>query len=69
MKDTPKPRLYSIKDFIRDYGISRASLYEEIKHGRIRARKFGKKTLIAREDAEAWFSRLPDLKPAHRAAA
>ena len=67
MEDTKAPRLYSVKAFLRDYSISRAKLYEEIKRGKIRARKIGRKTVIAREDAEAWLSASPVLDTAHRA--
>jgi hypothetical protein len=33
--------------------------YEEIKSGRLRARKIGKRTIIIVEDAEDWLRALP----------
>jgi hypothetical protein len=35
--------------------------YDELKRGRIRAKKLGKKTVILRSDAENWASSLPAL--------
>jgi len=68
MESNKSPRVYSVKDFLREFSISRAKFYEEIKRGKIRARKIGRKTVVAREDAEAWLSASPVLDTAHRAA-
>lgn len=54
----PSKRAFSIEEFCRTYGICRASAYVEIKEGRLRIRKCGRRTLIAVEDAENWFSSL-----------
>lgn len=43
------------------YNIGRTFLYEEIKAGRIAARKAGKRTLILKRDMEAWANSLPTL--------
>lgn len=49
---------YSIPDFCRATGTSRSKAYEEIRAGRLRAIKFGARTLIRRQDAEAWLDQL-----------
>ena len=37
----------------------RRDLYEELKSGRLRGRKIGKRTIITEDDAEDWLRRLP----------
>ena len=49
----------SIADFCRRYGVGRTTVYEEIKSGRLRARKIGKRTAIGTDDAEDWWRHLP----------
>ena len=51
-------QVYDIKSFCRAYGISRSFAYLEIKAGRLRPFKAGRKTLISREAAETWRSAL-----------
>ncbi len=50
---------YTISEFTRLAGIGRSFLYEEVKAGRLTVHKAGRRTLITREDAENWLSRLP----------
>ena len=45
---------YNLKSFCKAHGISRSFAYLEIKAGRLKPFKAGRKTLIAREAAEAW---------------
>ena len=54
-----RQRAMSVARFSEDYGIGRTKAYEELKSGRLRARKAGKRTIISLEDTEAWFLRLP----------
>jgi len=49
----------SISEFCQRYGPGRTTTYEEIKSGRLRARKIGKRTIIAEDDAEDWLWHLP----------
>jgi hypothetical protein len=50
-------------------GLCRDNLYDEIRAERLRAKKFGKRTLVLKADAEAFLKALPDLKlPAKEAA-
>jgi hypothetical protein len=45
---------YDVQSFAKAYGISRAQIYIEIKAGRLRIFKVGRRTLISCEAAEAW---------------
>jgi len=56
-------RAYSIEQFAREEGIGRGTVYAEIREGRLRARKVGRRTIITAEDAAAWRNNLPDWKP------
>jgi excisionase family DNA binding protein len=55
-------RAFSIKEFCRRFGVGRTTVYEEIKLGRLRARKIGRRTIILEDDAEEWLRRLPLMK-------
>lgn len=50
---------YSIEAFCERFGLGRSKTYEEIRLGRLKIRKVGARTLIAHEDAIAWFNALP----------
>ena len=52
-------RAMSIAEFCERYGPGRTKTYEELKSGRLRARKIGKRTIITEDDAEDWLLRLP----------
>jgi excisionase family DNA binding protein len=54
-----RQRAMSIDDFAERYGPGRTKTYEEIRSGRLRARKIGTRTIITEDDAEEWLSRLP----------
>lgn len=49
---------FSVNDACRVLGIGRTVLYDEIKRGRLRTVKLGRRTLIRRQDAEEWLNRL-----------
>ncbi len=51
--------LMTVADFCARYRVGKTSLYREAAAGRIKLRKFGAATRIAREDAEAWLEILP----------
>lgn len=53
------PELLTVADFCARYSIGRTSLYREVNAGRLKLRKFGSATRIARTDAEAWAANLP----------
>lgn len=52
---------HTLNDFCERYGIGRTKAYEEIKAGRLKARKNGRYTLITEEAAQAWLASLPRL--------
>jgi hypothetical protein len=54
----------SIAEFCQRYDIGRTSAYSEIKQGRLRARKRGRRTTIAEDDAEDWLRSLPVIEAA-----
>jgi excisionase family DNA binding protein len=55
----PFRRVLSVLEFSKSYGIGRTRTYQELRCGRLRAYKAGKRTLIATEDADAWLRSLP----------
>ncbi|WP_148275015.1 helix-turn-helix domain-containing protein [Novosphingobium sp. PP1Y] len=53
------PELMTLADFRRRYSISNSQVYREVQAGRLRIRKLGAASRIARTDAEAWAEGLP----------
>lgn len=53
------PEMMTVAAFLARYSIGKTSFYREVAANRIRIRKFGTATRIAREDAEAWAASLP----------
>jgi hypothetical protein len=53
----------SISAFARDHGLCEQSVYNAINRGQLKARKFGRRTLIAAEDERAFLDSLPTIKP------
>lgn len=58
-----RQRAFSVRQISEIYSIGRTKIYEELKSGRLRARKIGKHTVILEEDAEDWLRRLPVIGP------
>lgn len=59
-----EPRLrgaLSIKDFARLFKISSCKVYDEIRQGRLHAKKVGTRTVVFWEEAERWASELPTV--------
>ena len=57
----PNAPALTLKDFCDAYRVCRETAYQQIRAGRQRAVKVGKKTLILRADAEEWAATLPAL--------
>jgi len=57
-----RQRVMSIDEFSHSYGPGKTKTYEEIKEGRLRARKIGKRTVITEDDAEDWLQHLPVIE-------
>lgn len=53
------PELMTVADFLRRYSIGRTTFYREVAAGRIRLRKLGIASRVARADAEQWADSLP----------
>jgi hypothetical protein len=56
-------RAFGIEEFCGRYSVGRTTAYAEMKAGRLRRRKVGKRSIIAQEDAEAWLRWLPIVTP------
>ena len=52
----------SIADVVRASGLCRTLVYGEIRAGRLPARKCGRRTIILRQDLEAFLQRLPSVR-------
>jgi excisionase family DNA binding protein len=52
----------AVSEFCSRYGICRDTFYAEVRRGRLRATKVGKKTLILRADEDKWLAALPALE-------
>jgi Helix-turn-helix domain len=63
-QSAPQKRGFSVEQFCEIYDVGRSTAYNEIRAGRLKARKVGKRTIIGDEDAEDWFSQLPRVKAA-----
>jgi hypothetical protein len=53
------PELMTMGEFLARYSIGRTTAYREVAAGRLKLRKLGTATRIARHDAEEWASALP----------
>ena len=52
---------YTVEDFAASTGLGRTRLYEAIRNRQLRARKYGKRTVILAEDGRAFLAGLPEL--------
>ena len=59
-----KKLAYSIEEFASASGLGRTRLYDAIADGQLRARKFGKRTVILVDDGRAFLMNLPQLTAA-----
>lgn len=53
---------YSVAEAVEASGVGRSFLYEQIKSGRLKARKLGRRTLILAEDMQSWLAALPKIQ-------
>jgi excisionase family DNA binding protein len=61
-KKTSEKLVYSIREASAATGLSRSTLYLEIRDGRLAVRKAGRRTIILDEDLRDWLSRLPEKR-------
>jgi hypothetical protein len=57
----------TVNDFCKRHGISRTTFYEEVKDGRLIARKVRGRTTVRDDDEASWLDALPKLDTAHAA--
>jgi hypothetical protein len=60
-------RCYSLGEFASLNNIGLTTVRAEMKAGRLVARKVGRRTIIAAEDAKVWQEQLPKVQPRVRA--
>jgi hypothetical protein len=58
-QDLGSLRAYSIKELCRLTSLGRTSIYDAIKLGRLKARYWGRRTVVLAEDAAAFLRNLP----------
>jgi excisionase family DNA binding protein len=59
-----RKRALTIQEFSQVYGLGRTRVYQELRSGRLRGRKIGKRTVITTDDAEDWLRSLPVIEAA-----
>jgi excisionase family DNA binding protein len=64
----PRPIAVGIVQAANIAGVGRSFLYEEIRQGRLRIRKAGRRTLVVLSDLDQWISALPTSNGEDRAA-
>jgi Zn-dependent peptidase ImmA (M78 family) len=63
MTDKPKQCAKSVATMARDYDVSKAFIYRELQTGRLKAKRFGGKTLITAEQEREWIASKPEWTP------
>jgi len=59
-KRKEKPKVaYRIDEFCDAFGVGRTKFYAELKAGRLKARRVGRRMIITAADAAAWLAALP----------
>ena len=53
--------LYVVGVFLNRIGTGRTTIFDAIHEKRLRAKKYGRRTLILKEDAEEFLKSLPDV--------
>jgi len=60
----PPATAHTIANVMALASIGRTTVYAEIKMGRLKARKLGRKTVVLDSDLRAWLESLPAIKSA-----
>lgn len=63
---TPPARsqVITVAEMCATYRISKNRVFDEMKAGRLLAKRVGTRVLISRDDASAWWNGLPDRRAA-----
>jgi excisionase family DNA binding protein len=59
-------RALTINEFCDRYGICRETAYQQIRIGKLRAVKLGRRTVLLAPDVDAWAASLPELRAVGR---
>ena len=59
-------RALTINEFCDRYGICRETAYQQIRTGKLRAVKLGRRTVLLAADVDAWAAGLPELRAGGR---
>ncbi len=60
MEKLPPPALsYTIAALCQASGIGRTKIYDDLKAGRLHAKKHGKRTIVLESEARRWLESLP----------
>ena len=62
INQTAEKLLFSVKEFCQMVGIGRTTFYQELKNGRVKAKKLGRSTLIPKSELERFIKELPDVR-------
>ena len=54
MESSPQKEVFSIEEFCIIYGVKRNRFFTISKNGELRITKMGRRTMIARQDADHW---------------
>jgi len=54
----------TVNEFLHWSSIGRTRFYEEVKIGRLKLRKIGRKSVVSIVDAEEWLANLPEAENA-----
>lgn len=54
--------VYTINEVIELTGLSRSKIYQEIREGRLKAKKCGRRTLVTSEALQNWSEQLAEFK-------
>lgn len=60
MENNPQKLAYTPQSLSQFAEVGKTRIFEAIKGGDLKARKFGRKNLILHEDAVAWLKSLPE---------
>ncbi len=63
MPTPPEQLAHTIDEVCKVAKLGRSSIYEEIRSGRLIARKCGRRTIILATDLHTWLDRLPRIEP------
>ena len=53
---------FTIQEAAAAAGVGRTTIFEEIRHNQLIARKIGRRTVVLRDDLDAWLKNRPSTK-------